>query len=190
LAHIPSQFYYAYGNVFFNWVGMASPAAKMTLGQGVEVLCMFVLPAVLLRLSIGASIAVGMATWTVRFALLTAGSDASSLQNAMLYAAIMLHGAAFTLVTISLQLDVDRCAGRRRRATAQGLLSVATLGIGSFLGALTAGVAGARWLPEEIGQATSAGWRQFWLAPGIASAAIMVIALIALPRDKDLRHGA
>ena len=44
LAHIPSQFYYAYSNVFFNWTGMEFAAAKMTLGQGVEVGCMLLLP--------------------------------------------------------------------------------------------------------------------------------------------------
>ncbi len=182
LAHVPSQFYYAYGNVFLNWTGMSAAAAKLTLGQLVEVALMLLLPAVLLRVSIAAAISIGLAAWTGRFLMLAAAASDGAGRDVLLYAAIMLHGVAFTLVTISLQLDVDRCAGRHRRATAQGLLAVAMQGFGCFAGAQLAGAAGAHWLPPEVQNATAAGWQSFWLLPAAISAVLAGLTLAVLPR--------
>lgn len=183
-AHMPSQFYYAYCNVFLNWMGVTSAAAKMSLGQVVEIFAMILLPAVLLRVSVKWSIVAGLAIWSLRFWLLSAAAEPSSSRYAIVYGAILLHGIAFTLVSISLQLEVDRFAGRRRRATAQGLLSVATQGLGCFMGAELAGMAGARWLPAELEVATSGGWQVFWTAPAWGAAAVMLLAAVALPKDK------
>jgi nucleoside transporter len=184
LAHIPSQFYYVYSNVFFNWTGMPAAAAKMTLGQVVEVGCMLLLPVVIMRVSVKAAIVVGLSAWSARFLMLAAASSPTMPgRDALLFTAIALHGVAFTLVTISLQLDVDRCAGRQRRATAQGLFSVAVQGFGCFAGAQLAGAAGARWLPTEVQQATFSGWQLFWLLPACGSAAVLLLAVLVLPRE-------
>jgi nucleoside transporter len=185
-AHIPSQFYYAYGNVYFNWVGMTAAAAKMTLGQCVEIAAMLLLPLVLLRMSVRAAIATGLTVWTLRFLMLAASTQpAGPGRNGLLYAAIMLHGVAYTMTTISLQLDVDRCAGRMRRATAQGMFAVAVQGFGCFAGAQLAGAAGARWLPLDIADATPAGWRTFWLLPAAGSAATVVLTLFVLRPGRE-----
>lgn len=181
LAHIPSQFYYAYGNVYLNWTGMSSAAAKMTLGQVVEIGVMLTLPALLVRSSVRAAIAAGLGIWCLRFTLLAiAAAPEAAGRDALLYTAILTHGLAFTLVTISLQLDVDRCAGRRLRATAQGLFSVAVQGFGCFAGAQLAGLVGAWVLPPEIAAATGADWRRFWFFPAGGAAAALVLSLILL----------
>jgi len=184
LAHIPSQFYYAYCNAFLNsWVKMDAAAAKMALGQVVEVACMLALPAVLLRISIKTSIIIGMAIWMLRFWMLSAAASPTLPgRDGVIYAAILLHGIAFTLVTISLQLDVDRCAGRKRRATAQGLLAVAMSGFGCFAGAQLSGIAGAQWLPADLDAATVQGWQAFWSLPAWIAAGVMVAAALALPK--------
>jgi len=185
LAHIPSQFYYAYANVFCNWTGMTAAAAKMTLGQAVEVACMFLLPSMLLRVSVTTSVSIGMAAWALRYVMLAIAAPESAWgRDYLLYGAILLHGVAFTLVTIALQLDVDRCAGRRRRATAQGLLAVAMQGFGNFLGAEFAGAAGARWVPQELAAATAEGWQRLWAVPAAASLAVMIVAMALLSRQK------
>ena len=101
-----------------------------------------------------------------------------------IYFAILIHGFAYTLVSISLQLDVDRCAGRKRRATAQGLLAVSMSGIGSFVGAQLAGDAGARLLPVELGNATAAGWQSFWLLPTYLMGGVFLLTALFLPQDK------
>jgi nucleoside transporter len=182
LAHIPSQFYYAYCNVYLNsWIGMESTAAKMALGQVVEVICMFSLPVLLMRVSVKASILGGLLVWGSRFWMLAAAaSPALSGRAVWIYTAILLHGVAFTLVTISLQLEVDRCAGKRQRATAQGVLAVAMQGVGCFIGAELAGRAGAWWLPE-LERATYDGWYAFWLVPASICGAVFLAAAIMLP---------
>jgi nucleoside transporter len=184
LAHIPSQFYYVYSNVFFNWVEMPYAAAKMTLGQCVEVACMVLLPAVLLRVSVKTAILIGLSAWLCRYVWLAiAASPQAPARDLLLYGAILLHGVAFTLVTISLQLEVDRCAGKHRRATAQGMFTVAVQGLGCLGGAQLAGAAGARWLPVEIQHATVAGWQTFWLLPAVGAAALIALTLVILPGE-------
>jgi nucleoside transporter len=187
LAHVPSQFYYTYFNAYLNtWVEWDHTAAKMTLGQLVEIFCMLLLPAVLMRVSIKASILIGLAVWTVRLWMISLSpAMAAGSRDVLLYAAILLHGIAFTLVTISLQLDVDRCAGRRRRATAQGLLSVAMSGLGCFIGSELAGISGARLLPRELEAASAAGWEHFWQIPAGIAGLVWVLTAVFLPRDRE-----
>jgi nucleoside transporter len=188
LAHAPAQFYYSYLNVYLNtWIGMENAAAKMVLGQVVEVGCMVVLPVLLLRISVKSSILIGLAMWTLRLWLLSATASPTLWgRDWWIYVAILVHGVAFTLVSISLQLDVDRCAGRNRRATAQGLLAMSMSGVGSFLGAQLAGEAGAHWLPEELANATAAGWQSFWLLPTFLMGGVLVLTLVLLPQDKKV----
>jgi hypothetical protein len=183
-AHIPSQFYYAYSNVFFNWTHMRAAAAKMTLGQLVEVGAMIFLPLVLGRMRLKSVILIGLAVWALRFLMLAAASaPTATARDPLLYAAILLHGVAFTFVTISLQLEVDRCAGRHRRSTAQGLFSVAVQGFGCFAGAQLAGMAGAQLLPVDVQTAASTGWHSFWLLPAAGAAAVFVLAAGIIPGD-------
>ena len=185
LAHIPSQFYYAYSNAFLNnWVQTPYAAAKLTLGQVVEVTCMLTLPFVLARARVKSLILLGLAIWTVRFAMLAASASPTIWgRDFLLYAAILLHGVAYTYLTLSLQLEVDRCAGRKRRATAQGLLTVAIQGLGCFVGAWLSGLAGAKLAPADAGAATAAGWQAFWALPAAGAAAVWVLAALVLPRE-------
>ncbi len=190
LAHIPPQFYYAYFNVYLNTsVGWSRTAAKMTLGQVVEVVCMLLLPALLLRVSIKTSILIGMAVWTGRFWLISASASMpSASQDVALFTAILVHGVAFTLVSIALQMDVNLCAGPRRRATAQGLLSVAMSGMGCFIGAELSGLFGARLLSTQLESATADAWRLFWLVPTGISATVLVLTALLLPGAKRQPH--
>jgi nucleoside transporter len=182
LAHVPAQFYNAYGNVFFNWTGMNQPAAKMVLGQCTEVVCMVLLPLMLMRMSVKAAILIGLAVWTLRFSVLSAAPAApEGVRDILLYAAIIVHGVAFTLVTISMQLEVDCCAGIRNRATAQGLISVAMMGLGCFLGSELAGAAEAWWLKDLQSSAAAAGWARFWAAPAAMSAVVFGLTAAFLP---------
>jgi hypothetical protein len=56
--------------------------------------------------------------------------------------------------------------------------------LGGFIGAQRAGDAGAHWLPAELGEATAAGWRSFWLLPMYLMGGVLLLAAIFLPQDK------
>ena len=183
-AHIPSQFYYAYSNVYFNWTGMNGAAAKMTLGQVVEVGVMLSMPLVLAAISVKAAIMTGLGVWTLRYLMMAAAAPVDAMgRDVLLYAAIMLHGLAFTLVTISLQLEVDRCAGSHRRSTAQGLFSAAVQGFGCFSGAQLAGIAGVRLLPAPVNPGAARGWSFFWLC-GAAGSGLVLALTAAILRSR------
>jgi nucleoside transporter len=185
LAHVPAQFYNAYANVFFNWTGMHQPAAKMVLGQCMEVACMVLLPSVLMRVSTKTAILIGMSVWGLRYLAMSAALGASSpARDLLLYGAIVVHGIAFTFVTISMQLEVDCCAGRESRATAQGLITVAMTGLGYFLGSELAGLAEAAWLTGPNSANVVAGWEKFWAAPGIMSALVFGLIWAFLPQNR------
>lgn len=186
LAHIPTQFYYAYGNVFFNWAAISYPAAKMTLGQVVEMVAMLLLPSLLARIGVKTAVVLGLAIWSGRYVMLAVGAlPQTTGRYGLLYAAILLHGFAFTFATISMQLDVDRCAGKRRRATAQGLFSVAVQGLGCFAGARIAGWAGQSYLPVDPLQGVGSGWAKFWLVPAIGAIAVTLVTAGALQGEGD-----
>jgi hypothetical protein len=127
--------------------------------------------------------------WTFRFSILAAAPAApAGLQEVMLYTAIIVHGVAFTFVTISFQLEVDYCAGKSNRATAQGLVSVAMMGLGCFLGSQIAGGFEAAWLADLSSAAAAQGWSKFWMAPALMSAAVFGLTALFLPRNQ--RNGA
>lgn len=170
---IPLQFYYAFTNLFLNELGMAEPAAKMTMGQMSEIVFMVLMPWFLLRLGIKRTLLLGMAAWTIRYGLFAFGDTGSLVW--MLYAGILLHGVCYDFFFVTGQIYVDRRAHPEIRASAQGFLALVTLGLGLFIGALVSG--------SVVDMFTSTGadgvsvheWRRIWLIPAAAAAAVLVL---------------
>lgn len=193
ISHILPQFYYSYANVFLNWSGVKYAAAKMAWGQVSEIVCILLLPLMLRRFGVRKTILLGLTTWLVRYLLLWASAEpAGPWSPTMQMTAVSLHGLAFAFVYVSMQLAADRYAGRRLRATGQGLAMMAIQGFGYFSGAQAAGLAGRSYLPPELDHATPDNWRQFWGIPAVGSAFVLMAAAIFLPRDqvsksKDVR---
>jgi nucleoside transporter len=177
---IPLQFYYAFTNLFLNESGMAAPAAKMTLGQMSEIGFMLVLPWVLLRLGVKWVLLVGMAAWSLRYALFAFGNTGPLVW--MLYTGILLHGVCYDFFFVTGQIYVDERAGVRIRAAAQGFIAFVTLGAGLFIGA---------WISGQIVEAYSFvapdgtvthDWRSIWTIPAIGAAVILLaFALLFRP---------
>ncbi|HEX6252470.1 MAG TPA: nucleoside permease [Gemmatimonadaceae bacterium] len=170
---IPLQFYYAFTNLFLNELGMPEPASKMTLGQMSEIGFMLILPWVLLRLGVKWVLLIGMAAWSVRYALFALG-DAGPMVW-MLYAGILLHGICYDFFFVTGQIYVDQRADLRIRAAAQGFIAFVTLGAGLFIGAWLSG------LIVEANSLTGADgvvghdWRRIWTIPAVGAAAILVV---------------
>jgi nucleoside transporter len=167
---IPLQFYYAFTNLFLNELGMAAPASKMTLGQMSEILFMLALPVLLSRFGTRVVMLVGMAAWSARYLLFAHGDIGGGAW--MLYAGILLHGVCYDFFFVTGQIYVDRQAGQKIRAAAQGFLTFVTQGVGYLIGSFLSGVVVQQFVSAE---GTGHDWHSIWLRPAIGAAVILVV---------------
>ncbi len=180
---IPLQFYYAFTNLFLNEIGMTAPASKMTLGQMSEILFMVLLPVFLARFGIKIVLLVGMAAWGARYLLFAYGGMPEGAW--MLYAGILLHGICYDFFFVTGQIYVDREAGQKIRAAAQGFLTFITQGVGYLIGSLVSGLVVQQFAaPSGVGH----DWQAIWLRPAVGAAVILVV--FALVFRDDIRRPA
>ncbi len=184
---VPAQFYYCYANVFFNDIEMEWAAAKMTLGQCVEIGCMMALPMLLGRFGIRGSLLLGLAAWACRYSALFLYCRTGF--EPLLYVAIMLHGFSFTFVAVSLQIYLDRHAVGSLRATAQGVYSFCNQGIGRFTGANVAGFTHL-WMMQSAGEASLVGWAWYWAVPACATIGLFTVAALVFSSGRGARRRA
>jgi len=168
LISIPSGFYYTFTNSFLTEIGVENPAGKMTVGQMSEVVLMLFMPFFFSRLGFKWVIAVGLFAWGARYALFAWG-DAGPLVW-MLWLGILLHGVAFNFTALTGQIYIDQIVPKHVRSTAQGFMSMATLGFGALLGAYIAG--------EVVEHFTVAQqqhlWRSIWMVPATIGLVVTV----------------
>ena len=184
----PLQFYYAGANGFLNAMGVEgwetvpmfeNAATKQTLGQWSEVIFMLAMPFMFRRLGVKKMLLIGMLAWVVRYVLFAYG-DTTSSKIWMLYVGILVHGICYDFFFVTGQIYVDKKAPLHLRASAQGFITVVTLGLGLFVGseifAQLGNYVSERSIPDQ--------WYTMWIVPGIFAAAIMVLfALLFRPRD-------
>lgn len=169
---IPLAFYYQVTNPFLVEIGMANVTGKMTIGQASEVIFMLLLPVFLKRYGIKATLLVGMAAWTIRY-LLFAFGDVGEL-SFMLLVGIALHGICYDFFFVSGQIYTDSKAGPKIKSAAQGMITLATYGVGMLVGFWVAGkITDANLLPD--GTHT---WQDVWVFPAIFAAVVFVLFAI------------
>jgi hypothetical protein len=173
LACIPSMAYNNYGNLFLNRQGYPRPAALMTLGQLSDVLVLSATPWLILRVGLYSLFVTGVVAWSVRYALLAAGSYYAV--SWPVYAAILIHGACYVFVYVIGVMYVDRLVGGRHRGAAQGMFALASAGLGHLLGAGTVGFTQEMFLTPDGVSPPPYDWTKFWIVPAIVSAATLVV---------------
>jgi MFS family permease len=157
---------------------MSNVTGKMTIGQGSEVLFMLLLPIFLKRFGLKATLLVGMAAWTIRY-LLFAFGDVGEL-SFMLLIGIALHGICYDFFFVSGQIYTDSKAGPKIKSAAQGMITLATYGIGMLIGFWVAGkITDANLLAD--GTHT---WQNVWVFPAIFAAAVFVLFGIFFKNEK------
>ncbi|UWX55138.1 nucleoside permease [Maribacter litopenaei] len=169
---IPLAFYYQNANPFLVEVGMESPTGKMTLGQLSEILFLLLLPYFFTRFGFKKTILVAMLAWVVRY-LLFAYGDVGELEF-MLLIGIALHGICYDFFFVSGQIYTDSKAGPKYKSSAQGLITLATYGVGMLIGFWIAGEISNTYLLSDGMHI----WDTIWLYP--ASFALVVSILFAL----------
>jgi nucleoside transporter len=174
---IPLAFYYQNANPFLTEIGVENATGKMTLGQVSEVLFMLALPVFLNKFGIKATLLIGMAAWVIRYALFAFGNADEGLF--MLIVGIALHGICYDFFFVSGQIYTDAKAGDRIKSAAQGLITLATYGVGMLIGFAVAGK-----ITDEYTTVTSHSWQDIWLFPAGFAAIVLVIFLVLFKSEK------
>ncbi|KAA8483789.1 nucleoside transporter [Arcticibacter tournemirensis] len=174
---IPLAFYYNFTNLFLNESGMKSAAAVQTLSQVSEALFMLLIPVFFIRLGVKKMLAIGMLAWVLRYVMFAYGNADANYW--MLIMGLVLHGVCYDFFFVTGQIYTDNLAGERFKSAAQGMITLATYGVGMLIGSLVSG-------PIVDAYATSGGhdWKSVWLIPA-AIAAVVLLLFMLLFKDRN-----
>ena len=175
---IPLAFYYQNANPFFSEIGMANPTGKMTLGQASEVGFMLLLPVFFKRFGFKATLLAGMLAWALRYVLFAYGN--SGELAFMLLTGIALHGVCYDFFFVSGQIYTNSRAGEKHKSAAQGLITLATYGVGMLIGFWVAGM-----ITDIYGDIQHwHDWQSIWLFPAGFALVVMVLFAVFFKDEK------
>ena len=180
---IPLAFYYNFTNLYLNEIGVQSAAAVQSLGQVSEALFLLVMPLMLRKLGVKWTLLIGMLAWALRYALFAFG-DAGSLLWLVIIG-LVLHGVCYDFFFVAGQIYTDRFAPKHVRSAAQGLISLATYGVGLLIGSLISGPIVDAFLAAD----GTHDWRAVWLIPA-ALAVGVALFFAALFRERETAEAA
>jgi nucleoside transporter len=177
---IPLAFYYQNTNPFLSNIGVTNPTGKMTIGQASEVLFLLLLPVFFNKYGFKKTILVGMLAWALRYILFAYG-NAGDLAF-MLLIGIALHGICYDFFFVSGQIYTDSKAGEQHKSAAQGLITLATYGVGMLIGFAVAGE-----ITDAYKHADgSFNYQMIWLIPSAIAFAVFLIFALLFKDEKKL----
>jgi len=162
LFSIPISAFYMYGPEFLKVLGDGRPTGTMTVAQLLEVVSMFLVGSVMTRFRVKTVLLWALGLSVLRFAM----SAIAGLSGGIFWhiGGVALHGVCYTFYFITAQVFLDRRVDPGLKGQAQGLLAMASGGLGPLLGAVICG-----WLRTHCVGADGQGWALFW---GILAAMI------------------
>jgi nucleoside transporter len=175
------QFYSVYCNPFLKDLQAVKPTALQTIAQFSEVICMMVMPFFLVKYGMKVTLTIGIAGWVVRNAIFATG-----WLPAIVAVGLPLHGMCYTFFFIVANVFVDRHAPGHLRASAQGIFTFVSMGVGTLLGNfLSATVMHTQNVDGQM------NWTWFWLVPAAGSAAVLMMFRVGFheqpSKPKDAR---
>ncbi|MCT1524310.1 nucleoside permease [Sphingobacterium hotanense] len=177
---IPLAFYYQYANPFLSEIGLANPTGKMTIGQISEALCLLLLPVFFTRFGFKNTILVGMLAWVIRYVLFAYGDAGEA--TFMLLLGIALHGICYDFFFVSGQIYTDSKAGKDNKSAAQGLITLATYGVGQLIGFWVAGYVSDMY--QNVKSADVAlFWNKLWVVPAGIALVVFFIFLVFFKKE-------
>jgi nucleoside transporter len=165
---IPLAFYYQNANSFLTDIKVDNPTGKMTIGQVSEVLFLLCLPIFFKKFGFKLTILVGMLAWALRYAMFAYG-NAGEL-SFLLIIGIALHGVCYDFFFVSGQIYTNARAGERYKSAAQGLITLATYGVGMLIGFYVAGL-----ISDAYNSTAGHDWKMIWLIPAGIAAVVMLL---------------
>ena len=151
LFSVPLAAFYPYSSAHMQDLGLKNVSALMSLGQVTEVIAMLGLAFLLNTFRLKWIFAAGLSIGVLRYSLCAFDTPATLLTG------VTLHGFAFTLVFITIQIYMDERIEHAWRARAQALMTFMTAGVGNLFGYLGTG-----WWHSACGQSGKTNWPLFW----------------------------
>lgn len=180
---IPLAFYYNFTNLYLNESGVQAAAAYQSLGQMSEALFLLAMPFLLRRLGFKKTLLVGMLAWALRYVLFGFGDTGSMFW--MILVGLVLHGICYDFFFVAGQIYTDKFAPDHVRSSAQGLISMATYGLGLLIGSLISG-------PIVDAYVTEGGhaWTSIWLIPAALAAVVAVFFFLFFREEVPVEQAA
>jgi MFS family permease len=173
-------FHNSFANKFLVDLHVEHAAAVQTLAQPTEVLGAFLIPWVWARLGIKWMLCMGLLASAARFFMY-----ATESVPAVVGLGFPLHGIGFALFYIAAALYVDRQAPPDLRASAQGLVTVVTMGVGGVVG---------NWFAGRVVEYHTAGgvvdWRPVWLVPAVGTLAAALLLTLFFRERRPVRDAS
>lgn len=170
---IPLAFYYQNAHPFLTEAGIQNPTGMMAIGQVSEALFLLLIPVFFVRFGFKKTILVGMLAWAVRYLLFSFGNGGDL--SLMLIIGIALHGICYDFFFVAGQIYTNSKAGEKHKSAAQGLITLATYGIGMLIGFAVAGRITDNYKTVE----GTIDWQMVWIIPaGIAVAVFLIFAIL------------
>jgi len=176
---IPLAFYYQNTNLFLIEIGMENTTAKMgILGQGSEILFLLLLPYFFKKFGFKKTILMAMLAWGVRYVMFAIGNTGEL--TFLLLIGIALHGICYDFFFVSGQIYTNSKAGSEYKSAAQGLITLATYGLGMLIGFWVAG----RLTDVFMLQNGDHNWQSIWLYPAGFSFVVLLLFMILFKNEK------
>ncbi len=175
---IPLAFYYQNAHPFLSNIGMDNPTGKMTIGQISEVLFLLLLPLFFKKYGFKKTILVGMLAWAVRYMLFAFG-NAGDL-SFMLIIGIALHGVCYDFFFVSGYIYTNSKAGEKYKSAAQGLITLATYGVGMLIGFEIAGMITDSYKISD----KEFNYKMIWIIPSVIAAVVFLLFSVFFKDEK------
>ena len=121
---------------------------------------------------------IGMAAWSVRYLLFAFGDTGGGMW--MLYGGIILHGVCYDFFFVTGHIYTNEKAGERIRSSAQGMITLATYGVGMLIGFWFAG-----FIAEKYATTGGHDWKSIWMIPaGIAFLVLLIFGIFFKGRTR------
>lgn len=175
---IPLAFYYQNLSPFLTEIKIENSTAWASLGQASEVLFMLLLPLFFTKYGFKKTLIFGMLAWAIRYALFAYGNAGDLFF--MLVIGIALHGICYDFFFVSGQIYTDSKAGDKYKSAAQGLITLATYGVGMLIGFWVAGqVVDANLLENDLHD-----WKNIWIFPAVFAVGVLILFGLLFKNEK------
>ncbi len=175
---IPLAFYYQNISLFLTELKVEDSTAWASLGQISEVGFMLLLPFFFKKFGFKKTILFGMLAWGIRYALFAYGNAGDLFF--MLAIGIALHGICYDFFFVSGQIYTDTKAGEKVKSAAQGLITLATYGVGMLIGFWVAGqIADKNVMDDGLHS-----WADIWIFPALFAIGVLVLFALIFKNEK------